>query len=291
MVEFKMTVLKTFQHDPLGRQCAEALRIKSIEPSKRINNRKEYHQPGDVEVRYEKNESEERKMKRKLIREAKEKENRAEKSLNIEVTAEITEETNELKSVNETVRATTVEDFIKQMMRNTVKNVDDDVVEDVCSTQNMIGDARARKDGQRVQQCDQCEYNTASKAMLRMHRRTKHKEVEHETQKEVIVGDKVLNENIEEKRKKEKTIKYIRKRIECQQCEKKFNKASRYNEHKKTFHEGMAKDVSTSKEDSIKDTTIELINSNDLTPLTLPYHLRSSRVTQKAEPAVQSPSV
>ena len=193
MVEFKMTVLKTFQHDPLGRQCAEALRIKSIEPSKRINNRKEYHQPGDVEVRYEKNESEGRKMKRKLIREAKEKENRAEKSLNIEVTAEITEETNELKSVNETVRATTVEDFIKQMRRNTVKNVDDDVVEDVCSTQNMIDDARARKAGQRVQQCDQCEYNTASKAMLRMHRRTKHKEVEHETQKEVIVGDKVLN--------------------------------------------------------------------------------------------------
>ena len=38
MVDFKMTVIKSFQHDPLGRQCAEALRIKSIEPSKRINN-------------------------------------------------------------------------------------------------------------------------------------------------------------------------------------------------------------------------------------------------------------
>ena len=66
MVEFKMTVLKAFQHDPLGRQCAEAIRIRSIDPSKRINNRTEYHQPGDVEVRYDKNESEEMKMKRKM---------------------------------------------------------------------------------------------------------------------------------------------------------------------------------------------------------------------------------
>ena len=64
MVEFKMTVMKAFEHDPLGGQCAE-LRIKSIEPSKRINNRKEYHQPGDVEIRYKKNESEEMKLKRK----------------------------------------------------------------------------------------------------------------------------------------------------------------------------------------------------------------------------------
>ena len=51
---FKMNVIKSFQHDPLRRQCAEAIWIKNIEPSKLINNKKEYHQPGDVQVRYEK---------------------------------------------------------------------------------------------------------------------------------------------------------------------------------------------------------------------------------------------
>ena len=53
-VPFEMKVIKAYQHDPLGRQCAEAVQIKNVEPSKRINNKTEFHQPGDVKVVYEK---------------------------------------------------------------------------------------------------------------------------------------------------------------------------------------------------------------------------------------------
>ena len=70
--------------------------------------------------------------------------------------------------------------------------------------------------------------------MLRLHMRTKHRGTVN--QKEVTGGDKIVIENRDEKRKKEKTNKYIRKRIECQQCEKKFNKESRYIDHMKTVH-------------------------------------------------------
>ena len=62
-VEFEMKVLKSFQHNPLARQCAEAIRIKNTDPSKRINNKEEYHQPLDVEVHYKKNVNEKFKKK------------------------------------------------------------------------------------------------------------------------------------------------------------------------------------------------------------------------------------
>ena len=52
-VEFDMKVIRSYQHDPLARQCSEAVWIKSIEPNKRINNKQEYHQPGDVEIHYQ----------------------------------------------------------------------------------------------------------------------------------------------------------------------------------------------------------------------------------------------
>ena len=55
-VNFDMKVVASYQHNPLARQCAEAIHIKNIEPEKRINNKTEYHQPGEVEIRYEKNE-------------------------------------------------------------------------------------------------------------------------------------------------------------------------------------------------------------------------------------------
>ena len=58
IVNFEMKVIRNYQHDPLGRQCAEAVWIKNIKPDQRINNKKEYHQPGDVEVLYEKTENE-----------------------------------------------------------------------------------------------------------------------------------------------------------------------------------------------------------------------------------------
>ena len=53
-VEYEMKVIASFQHDPLSRQCSEAVWIRNIEPTKRINNKKELRQPGEVEISYTK---------------------------------------------------------------------------------------------------------------------------------------------------------------------------------------------------------------------------------------------
>ena len=66
-----MKVIRSYQHDPLGRQCSEAVWIKNVEPSKRINNKNEFHQPGDVEVMYQKNENEDFRKKKKVFEENK----------------------------------------------------------------------------------------------------------------------------------------------------------------------------------------------------------------------------
>ena len=57
-VEFEMTVKASYRHDPMSRQCAEANGIRKIEPEKRINNKNEHHQPGDIEIHCEKSENE-----------------------------------------------------------------------------------------------------------------------------------------------------------------------------------------------------------------------------------------
>ena len=65
-VDFEMKVIKACQHDLLGRQCAEAVWITSAKPSERINNKNEFHQPGDVEVLYEKNEDQKKTNQSKI---------------------------------------------------------------------------------------------------------------------------------------------------------------------------------------------------------------------------------
>ena len=152
------------------------------------------------------------------------------------------------------------------------------VEEDVCSTQNMIQDARARKRGNIHQQCDICEYSTASKAMLRVHRRTTHrKQVEQslETEKVPITNsDNTENENKEKESKK--TSKYIRKRKKCEQCDKQFNKESNLIAHMKSVHVG--KDTEEGTSNIIVNNTIELKQVQEMTSH---YHLRRPRVTEK----------
>jgi hypothetical protein len=69
VTEFSMKVHKAYQHDPLGRQCAEAVKIKNMDPKKLINNRTEYHQPGDVQVIYQENENEDIQKSKKVTNE------------------------------------------------------------------------------------------------------------------------------------------------------------------------------------------------------------------------------
>ena len=67
-VNFEMNVIASYQHNALGRQCGEAVWIKEVDPNKRINNKEEYHQPGDVEIVYTKNDNKLKKKKRKKKR-------------------------------------------------------------------------------------------------------------------------------------------------------------------------------------------------------------------------------
>ena len=49
-----MSIISTYQNNALQRQCGEAVHIKEVDPKTRINNKEEYHQPGDVELTYTK---------------------------------------------------------------------------------------------------------------------------------------------------------------------------------------------------------------------------------------------
>ena len=57
IVTFKMNVESMHQNNALSRQCNEAVRIKEVNPKECINNKEEFHQPGDIEVTYTKNDN------------------------------------------------------------------------------------------------------------------------------------------------------------------------------------------------------------------------------------------
>ena len=180
-----MSVLKTFQHDPLGRQCAEALRIKSIEPSKRINNRKEYHQPGDVEVCYEKNESEEMKMKRKINKEKKLNQKRLNHIVSTQGNATYSCDQCDYKatlkesleehvgSVHENV-STNIEEFLKQIRTNTKSKVACDQYEYKANSKVILKTHIESVHEKIIYSCEQCEYKATLKESLNAHRENVH---------------------------------------------------------------------------------------------------------------------
>ena len=141
-----MKIVRSFQHDPLRRQCAEAVWINKIKPSKLINNKKEFHQPGDVQVRYEKNENEDIKKRKQAIREAKKR--------------KIDEKYE--KPVEKTKQPREVQMTISQFVRNmrveneTNKEYNKSVHEST------------------TQCCNQCEYKTKSKESLKEHKNSVH---------------------------------------------------------------------------------------------------------------------
>ena len=142
----------------------------------------------------------------------------------------------EVRKEKKNEKPTTIEEFIKKMRK---QNEDSSTDEDVTSTQNMIADARARKGGNTVNKCDQCDFNTASKAMLRLHKRTIHRGREIVAKAPIANKDSIEEESEQSKLKTANKAPYITKRIKCDQCEKKFNKESRFRLHMKTVHKGI----------------------------------------------------
>ena len=54
IVDFEMKVVKSHQNDPLARQNGEAILIREMDPSKKINSKQTWRQPEDVMIKIQK---------------------------------------------------------------------------------------------------------------------------------------------------------------------------------------------------------------------------------------------
>ena len=145
-------------------------------------------------------------------------------------------------------------DFVRRMRENNQKetenkendekrkneSIDD---ENIISTQNMISDARARRNqGEKTFQCEKCEYKSGSKTLLKRHIDSMHKKGDHPCKQceQVMSSESILRKHIEsshaQKKQIGKTSKYVKKRIQCNKCDKKFNKEENFKRHVKTHH-------------------------------------------------------
>ena len=180
-VSFEMNVVSTYQNNALERQCGEAVWIKETNPNERINNKEEYHQPGDVEVSYTKNDN-----------------HKALKNQSNKITQEI--DTNMTKEKvthdkNDEDQQRKITEFFIQKIREECENEESSKINDendntendktcdienVISTQEIIEDARERRElkmkgKKEVINCEQCEFTSGSKTLLKRHIESYHR--------------------------------------------------------------------------------------------------------------------
>lgn len=221
-----MKVKSSYQHSALSRQCGEAVRIREIDPKRRINNKQEYHQPGDVEISYKKNEKE------FLIINDK-KDNKDEESINNKDYTEVVIECENEEYINQ---RRIPEYFVQKIRKESEQTKESTDIEDTgdkvnevdsISTPQWIHEARERREHQLEEKgdvkemrnritCEECSFKTTSSTNLKLHQNSNHK-------------------------KKEQKIK-ASSRIKCNICDKKFNKKSTFEIHMQTYHEN-AKNV------------------------------------------------
>ena len=165
--QFAMKIIKSYPHDPLGRQCDEALRIRNLDPSNRINDRKEYHQPGDVEVIYRKNENEEIKIKKKMTNKLI---NQSQVNKNTNEGKEENHD-NEIEEQNKShkVNEVTIEDFIRRM-RNEKCDQCDFTATNKTSLKIHVDSVHEK----RTYRCNNCDYKANDKTDLETHNKTQH---------------------------------------------------------------------------------------------------------------------
>ena len=160
--------------------------------------------------------------------------------------------------------------------------------EDISSTQNMIKDARARRNQKdKIFKCEICEFKSGSKTLMNRHKESIHKETRYQcehcdhnatsktnlkehmesihegnqndcnqcdykaTTKDTIKqhtesvhkeNQNQSNNNIENvvensvTKNRKSNHKYVPKRIQCPECEKKFNKKETFMNHKQKYH-------------------------------------------------------
>ena len=219
-VKFDMKTVASYQQDPLARQCAEAIYIKSINLEKRINNKTEYHQPGEIKIRYEKNDNTKIKVNGNENKDQ-------EKTQNID--ENVRQNPQNDKEQHQKNNQKTIKEFFK-MMENTM-NINNANEESTISSQDMIADARARRsNNQKDFNCEQCEYKTKSKTLLHRHVESDHKN------KEDKISSKMITERI------------IRKRNKCDECEYKFTSENNLKKHMETAHKNTCNQRGNTKE-------------------------------------------
>ena len=234
----------------------------------------EYHQPGDVEIRFEKSVNERTKNKKIAAELAKAKDNNDKHKANSPVRNEneFLETINEEEGDNQTK--------IIHFFTNDPTEEDDDAV----SSQEMIEDARTRrvlgskslhcdhcdletrsatflKRHMRIKhvediQCEQCEYKTNSKNDIEKHISRAHEDLDQETSQSVTqntlnireritckecnyktTSECVMKRHIELKHEDKKAVTASKRRT-CDICSKKFNKEHTFKTHMETIHAG-----------------------------------------------------
>jgi hypothetical protein len=134
-VQFDMKIISSYQHDALARQCGEAIWIKETNPKQRINNKEEYHQPGDVELAYTKNDKNYKGNQKKVTIQ----ENKVEKE-NLEMSSE---KENQQRKITQFFIKSVRKEVENQKVNENV-NIDTNDIE-TFSTQEFITDARERR--------------------------------------------------------------------------------------------------------------------------------------------------
>ena len=209
----------------------------------RINNKEEFHQPGDVEVSYTKNDNM-KQNKNKTINSG-------------QYQKSISEEKVTHNKDYESQQKTITEFFISEIRRetdNTGKSGDE--TEIILSTQEFITDARVRRSLRQrgleeTQKCEQCDYKTKSSALLKQHIGENH-----QLENEIEIRPRLSCDQCSFKSTSETVLKQHRrlnhskngftnnkksKRKKCDYCEKQFNKEETYQKHMKSAHGNQVK--------------------------------------------------
>ena len=148
-VDVEMKIVASYLHDPLARQCAESVWIKKINPDKRINNKTEFHQPGDIEVRHEKNINENLRKKKEAAEERR-KTGEVERKDTVCGKRPETNEPLQMRIMDffdkrvesEMERVVEVEELMREEEMDHVETIDE---EEEISSQDIIRDARSRR--------------------------------------------------------------------------------------------------------------------------------------------------
>ena len=144
-----------------------------MKPTERINNKEEYHQPGDIEVSYNKNDN--------LNKITNEKQNTRNKNNSSNPKDTENENLNENYSQQKKI----TEFFVKEIRRECEQIEEniavDNEIEEPLSTQEMITDARERRtlkmNGKDQSfKCEQCPFTTTSISHMKKHKENIHKE-------------------------------------------------------------------------------------------------------------------